>query len=347
MALEHLQIGVGERVLNLNADDGALGLALAAAHPEACFLLFDYDLRSRALSGRNLEANYEIQNVDLIDDLALLSIKNVDTVVICPKRFDSRDQIISQLAFAKGKLRSGGILYLVSHTKAGAKTLQGELARVFAGKIEVVGRGRGGYRVFAATKTGELVAEPPIRRIIHFEVLDHSFDLATEPSLFSKDTLDEGTRALLENVDLSGFRELLDVGCGWGAIGIVAATVNPEGKAVMVDVDTRATNTAHDNVRQAGLDQRVDVLATENIASLEQEFDLVLSNPPFHTNTRELIDMFKAAKKRMAKGADLYVVVEQSYLKKMQGVLEIAFGNVKIYKKVEGKNNFYILAARK
>ncbi len=347
MALEHVLVGPGEKVLNLNSDDGALGIALASRHPDAQFLLFDDDVRSQRLTRRNTAANYEVQNVEEIDEEGLESLHEVDVVVICPKRYDSQDQIVGQLILARKKLKMGGKIFLISHKKAGAETIGEKLISLFDGEAELVGKGKGGFRVFAATKKSEVTAEAQLRRLVNFELLGHSFTLQTEPSLFSKDDLDVGTRALLENVDLTRFKNLLDVGCGWGAIGLVAATINENGGVLMVDVDTRATGVASDNVRNSGLADRVRVEATDDISSVSGEFDLTLSNPPFHADAKELVNMFRAVRRKMTKKGMAYIVVEQSYLTKMQGVLESAFGNVKTHKKVEGKNIFYILAARK
>lgn len=347
MALEYVRISPGETVLDLNSDDGALGIALASRHPDARFLLFDSDVRCQRLTRRNAEANYEVQNLEEIDGEGLESIREVDVVVICPKRYDSQDQIVGQLTLAMEKLKMGGRIFLVSHKKAGAETIGEKLGGLFGGETELVGRGRGGYRVFAAAKKSETATKTQLRRTIKFEVLDQSFELQTEPSLFSKDGLDEGTRALLESVSLAHFKELLDVGCGWGAIGLVAATINKDGRVVMVDVDTRAIKVARDNAQAMGLADRVKVSATDDIRSIEGGFDLVLSNPPFHADVRELVSLFDAARKRMAKRGGIYVVVEQSYLSKMQGVLESVFGSSRIHKKIEGDNNYYILSTRK
>jgi 16S rRNA (guanine1207-N2)-methyltransferase len=172
-----------------------------------------------------------------------------------------------------------------------------------------------------------------LRRKVSFQVLGRNFELESEPSLFSKDDLDIGTRVLLESVDLTSFRRLLDVGCGWGAVGIVAATVNPEGEVIMTDVDRRAVKVAKENTERLGLEDRVKTVATDDIYIIPGNFDLILSNPPFHADTGTLTGIFQKARSKLEKRGELYLVVEKTYLQKLQGVLILKLSYESVSKK--------------
>ena len=172
----------------------------------------------------------------------------------------------------------------------------------------------------------------------------HAFSVTTEPSLFSKDKLDEGTRLLLETVDLKSFRRLLDVGCGWGPIGIAAATLNRDGKVVMTDIDLRATELARRNARDLGLDNRTEVIPTSDLKTIPGNFDLILSNPPFHQDYGTLIRLFRDSRGLLEKNGKMFVVVEKTYLEKFKSIFQETFGNFSI---TANNEQYFVLEARK
>jgi len=139
---------------------------------------------------------------------------------------------------------------------------------------------------------------------------------------------------------------MLDLGCGWGAIGLVAAVINNNGHIVLTDIDSRAAKVASDNVQRLGLQDKVSVIATDDVRQINGSFDLILSNPPFHADMVTLVNLFQAASDKLRKKGSIYVVVEKTYLSKLKKVLEQAFQNVKVY--YEDMNiNFFVLVSRK
>ncbi|MBC8227998.1 methyltransferase, partial [bacterium] len=133
---------------------------------------------------------------------------------------------------------------------------------------------------------------------------------------------------------------------GWGAIGIVAALINQNGHLVLTDIDSRAEKVAADNVHRLGLQDRVSVLATDDVSQINGSFDLILSNPPFHADTVTLVNLFKAASDKLRKKGSIYVVVEKTYLSKLKKVLEQTFRHVKVYYE-DMNTNFFVLVSRK
>lgn len=76
--------------------------------------------------------------------------------------------------------------------------------------------------------------------MIHFDFQGHSIDFHSDRGVFSKDSVDFGSRTLLDTVNLEGVKSVLDVGCGYGALSISLKMVYPDVTFDMVDVNRRA-----------------------------------------------------------------------------------------------------------
>ena len=131
----------------------------------------------------------------------------------------------------------------------------------------------------------------------------------TDSGVFSKGELDQGTRILLEALPpLQG--EVLDLGCGWGPVGVILAATNPGARLTMVDVNQRALQLAEANVRRNGLDCRV--LESDGFGALtEERFDAVVTNPPIRTGKAVFYKMLADALEHLAPGGSLYLVIRK------------------------------------
>jgi 16S rRNA (guanine1207-N2)-methyltransferase len=113
------------------------------------------------------------------------------------------------------------------------------------------------------------------------------FVLETAPGVFSAKKLDAGSALLLEALPgLAGGRaprQIVDLGCGTGVLGIAAARLWPEARVLLVEADARAVRCARANIARLGLEERCRVEWWDaREAPLESRLDLALSNPPFH-----------------------------------------------------------------
>lgn len=330
-------------VLILNSGIGAVGLALATTNPETQFYLYDSSVQNALIMQRNLDINFECsKNTAVISDPE--SKGAVESIVYDISAGYSALQVIKDnISLSKKLLKEKGEFYCITYTRAGAERHEKITRDIFGDdNVTIFARGNGGYRIIKAVKGDNSVVQtqPESEKVVKFSVLGKEISLITEPGLFSKEDLDAGTRFLLEGVDLTSYNRLLDLGCGWGAIGITASILNPRGKVVMIDVDLRAVKIAQENVARLCLGNQVKVFATNNVSTLEGNFDLVLSNPPFHADTQILIDVFKNVRKVLNKKGKVYLVIEKTYLDKFERVIDGVFGRHKI---VKSKGSYYIL----
>lgn len=128
------------------------------------------------------------------------------------------------------------------------------------------------------------------KRLLSLSIRGVTLEFITYTSLFSGREIDEGTRLLIENMTIPSRGRILDVGCGYGVIGITAAKLEPEIEVYMVDINPLAVKTARLNARLNGVEDRVTVLlgdAYEPVRNMV--FNAIYSNPPLSAG-REVVE---------------------------------------------------------
>ena len=171
--------------------------------------------------------------------------------------------------------------------------------------------------------------------LITDRVRDFDLRLETQPGVFSSRRIDDGSRLLLEAMAVSPDAHVLDLGCGYGVIGIVAAKLAPRGRVTLVDSDVRATRLAEKNLDLNGV-TNADIVLGDGIHDLPlgARFDIVASNPPTHSG-REVLDDFVASSHEVLKsGGPLYLVVIR--LQSLRREVERVFGNVELTARKKG-----------
>jgi 16S rRNA G1207 methylase RsmC len=169
------------------------------------------------------------------------------------------------------------------------------------------------------TVTGEhyFTAEPGAAardREISFSAGGHEFTLAASSGVFSAGRLDPGTAVLLRKAPLPDARTegvLLDLGCGYGPITAVLATVAPLAQVVAVDVNERARELARRNAAALDLDSRVRVTAPDEVEE-GLLFDQIWSNPPIRIGKAELHNLLLRWLPRLKPDGFAWLVVSKN-----------------------------------
>jgi len=199
----------------------------------------------------------------------------------------SRAATFDDLAEAWRILAPGGDLLLAGPNTLGIVSAVKRLAEEL-GQPGVVVANRARARVVRFRKQGEAgpirEATEPIR--IEASTLE-PFELETLPGVFSAKRLDPGSELLIEafarDTRAKPPKQIVDLGCGTGVLGLVAARLVPGAQVLLVDADARAVACAERNVARLGLGDRCRVLWWDaREAPPESGFDLALVNPPFH-----------------------------------------------------------------
>lgn len=171
------------------------------------------------------------------------------------------------------------------------------------------------------------------------------FDFLTASGVFSKERVDLGTRLLVESMILPEKGCVLDVGCGYGVVGIVAAALNPCLRVVMVDVNVRAVRLARQNVELTHA-HNVEVRRGHLYEPVEDlTFDCVISNPPVSAGMKTVEAIIVEAPSHMTRKATLQMVVRSKIGgKRLQSIFEKAFENVEVSARGSG---YRVLMSRK
>ena len=157
-------------------------------------------------------------------------------------------------------------------------------------------------------------------------------EFLTAGGVFSHRRIDRGTRLLVESMRLPGSGRLLDVGCGYGVVGVVVARVAPSLEVWMTDVNERAVSLAEDNLRRNGVEgatvRQGDLY--EPVAGLD--FDCIVSNPPISAGMRRVVEpLVRRTVDRLVAGGSIQLVVQSNKGgKTLTRMMEDAFGGVEV-----------------
>ncbi len=138
------------------------------------------------------------------------------------------------------------------------------------------------------------------------------FIFETDRRVFSPQQFDLGSRRLLENLkDEAKF--VMDLGCGYGALGIIYAKTHPDSEVMLVDVDPIAIELAKKNIELNGIKNARAFKADVKYATMQQTFDLVLANPPWTKNKSVTPQLIKFAHQQLNLNGKLWVVINHSF----------------------------------
>jgi 16S rRNA (guanine1207-N2)-methyltransferase len=135
-----------------------------------------------------------------------------------------------------------------------------------------------------------------------------TFRFRTDRGVFSYGRLDPGTRLLIEAMEIGPEDTVLDYGCGYGAIGIVAATLAGRGFVHLVDPNARAVALARANLRLNGIRNARARRGDDLGAVGSVRFDVILTNPPLHAGWPVVEAMMDQAREHLASGGRFYLV---------------------------------------
>ena len=172
-------------------------------------------------------------------------------------------------------------------------------------------------------------------------LMGETLTLRTLPGLFSPGRLDRGTAAMLQCVEFLPGQRVLDLGCGAGAVGILAAKKCGAENVVLSDVDPDAVAVARENAEANGV-AGVTVVQSDGFRQLDEAgFDLILSNPPYQSDFAVAKHFIEKGFNRLKLGGRLLMVTKRRdwYRNKLVSV----FGGVRIHE-IDG---YYVFEAER
>lgn len=193
-------------------------------------------------------------------------------------------------------------------------------------------------------------AQPTVQhqeRTFSFNLRGHLLQLTTDNGVFSKQTVDFGTRTLISAIDFTKLPagNLLDLGCGYGPIGLTLAKEQPQRQIMMADVNERALELARNNAAENRI-TNVQIQISDIYQKLQQQtYAAIYTNPPIRAGKAVVNAMITQAKNHLILEGQLWLVVQKkqgapTYKKIMQQTFE----NVQVIKRDKG---YYVLKSVK
>ena len=177
---------------------------------------------------------------------------------------------------------------------------------------------------------------------LRVQLLGEDFHFYTDAGVFSKKMIDYGSQALLSVLNFSAGQSLLDLGCGYGPLGISLAKVQNL-KVTMVDINQRALELAQKNAKRNGVE--VDIYQSNIYDQVKGQFDQIISNPPIRAGKQVVHDILEGAYDHLKPGGSLTTVIQKKQgAPSAKAKMAQVFGNVEVVKKDKG---YYILRSIK
>ena len=180
-----------------------------------------------------------------------------------------------------------------------------------------------------------------------FELRGKNFHFVTDSGVFSRETVDFGSRVLIDTFDweeLPKEGKILDVGCGYGPIGLAIASASQR-FVEMVDINSRAVELAQGNANRNGIKQ-VDIHQSNIYEDVHEEtYAAIVSNPPIRAGKKVVHEILTQAYPRLKTGGTLTIVIQKKQgAPSAQSKMAETFGNAEIVKKEKG---YYIIKSVK
>ncbi|MEZ3478704.1 MAG: methyltransferase [Lachnospiraceae bacterium] len=177
--------------------------------------------------------------------------------------------------------------------------------------------------------------------MISTKIKDVDMVFETAPSIFSPNSIDQGTLAMLSVIDFLPSDKVLDLGCGYGVVGILAGKLIGEQNVIMCDVSEQAIESAAMNLRLNNVPE-ISIRLSDGYKNVaETDFTLILSNPPYHADFSVPKHFIEVGFKKLVLGGKLVMVTKR--LDWYKNKLTSVFGGVKIHE----INGYYVFVAEK
>ncbi|GGM35019.1 methyltransferase [Paraliobacillus quinghaiensis] len=162
-----------------------------------------------------------------------------------------------------------------------------------------------------------------------FDLRGNSFQFTSDVGVFSKNEVDFGSRTLIDAFDLPGISgDIVDLGCGYGPVGISLAKAFPERQIVLSDINERAITLAKENAAKNNI-SNVSFYLSDRFESLpDHKYAAVLTNPPIRAGKQVVHQIFEDSFHALALGGELWVVIQKkqgapSAFKKMDQLFSV------------------------
>lgn len=174
-------------------------------------------------------------------------------------------------------------------------------------------------------------------REVEAKLRDQQYIFLTDAGVFSRNRVDRGSELLIETMKIQPDDKILDMACGYGPIGIVAADLASEGQVLLADINQRAVGLARENLIRNVI-SNAQVIQSDGFNNIiDKDYDVILMNPPFRTGKKVVYPMIEQAKEHLKPLGSLYTVcMTRQGAKSLAKKMEEIFGEVDELEKGSG-----------
>lgn len=171
------------------------------------------------------------------------------------------------------------------------------------------------------------------------------YSFISDNGIFSKGEVDYGSIALLKVLMKERIEgQVLDLGCGYGTIGLILAKNYPSAEFTLTDVNMRACALTCENAKRWGL-KNVRILESDIFEKIDGSFDIIVTNPPIRAGKSVIYSIFEQSFHHLKQNGFLYIVIRRSHgAESAQKFISSVFDNCTLLKRDKG---FYIYRAQR
>ena len=174
-------------------------------------------------------------------------------------------------------------------------------------------------------------------RLLEYELNCNKFKFISDNGVFSKNHVDFATDFLIKTIYEEIKGDILDVGCGYGVIGITLAKNKNVKTVTMLDVNHRALELSKRNSVTNKVS--VNIIESDGFSNVKGLFDTIITNPPIRAGKAVIYKMYEDAKNHLRESGTLYLVINKKHgAPSTISYLEELFGNCEVVDKKSGFN---------
>lgn len=144
---------------------------------------------------------------------------------------------------------------------------------------------------------------------INYGINGKVIEITTDAGVFSKNRVDFGSDLLIKSVPpFKG--KALDIGCGYGVLGISLALLNPDSFVTMIDINKRAVDLAVKNINSNNI-KNARAFLSDGFSNISEKFDVIVSNPPIRAGKKVIYPIYENSINFLNPGGSIYLVVQK------------------------------------
>lgn len=185
-----------------------------------------------------------------------------------------------------------------------------------------------------------------ISKSITAYIKNKEFKFVTSNGVFSKERVDFGTKTMLESFFTNKANaNVCDLGCGYGVVTIFLASLYPNFKFSMIDVNERSLELSSTNISLNSIKNKINIIKNNCLDNIVENYDIVLTNPPIRAGKEVVYKMIKQSYELLNNDGELWVVIQKKQgMDSCKKFMNNLFDNVEIITKNKG---YYVLKSIK